>query len=80
MEWLDSQQHQHKQSIFAGSPTILYVWLVAFGATTIKRGRRRLVDRPERRDLSIFRIGRDMLERCLRNNLPISIRDVPYFF
>jgi hypothetical protein len=58
---------------------ILYVWLVAFGATTIKRGRRRLVDRPERRDLSIFRIGRDMLERCLRNNLPISIRDVPYF-
>lgn len=58
---------------------ILYVWLVAFGATTIKRGRRRLVDRPERRDLSIFRIGHDMLERCLKNSLPISIRDVPYF-
>jgi len=29
--------------------------------------------------LSVFRIGFDMLERCLINNLPISIRDVPYF-
>lgn len=58
---------------------ILYVWLVAFGATTIKQGKRYLVDRTDRRDLSIFRIGYDMFERCLINNLPISIRDVPYF-
>lgn len=59
--------------------SIWYVWLVAFGATTIKRGWRYLVDRSDRRDLSIFRIGYDMLERCLINELPISIRDVPYF-
>lgn len=58
---------------------IWYVWLVAFGATTVKRGWRHLVDRSDRRDLSIFRIGYDMLERCLINNSPISIRDVPYF-
>lgn len=58
---------------------ILYVWLIAFGASTIKRGNRHLVDRVDRRDLSIFRIGYDMLERCLINNLHISIRDVPYF-
>lgn len=58
---------------------LLYVWLVAFGSTTVKRGLRRLIDRAERRDLSIFRIGYDMLERCLINMLPISIRDVPYF-
>ncbi len=58
---------------------ILYVWLVAFGASTIKRGQRRLVDRADRRDLSIFRIGHDMLERCLINSRPISIRHVPYF-
>lgn len=58
---------------------LLYVWLFAFGTAVIKRGDRPLVDRTDRRDLSVFRIGFDMLERCLINNLPISIRDVPYF-
>lgn len=58
---------------------ILYVWLIAFGASTVKRGKRYLVDRTDRRDLSIFRIGYDMFERCLINNGLISIRDVPYF-
>lgn len=58
---------------------LLYVWLFAFGTSVIKRGDRHLVDRVDRRDLSVFRIGYDMLERCLINNLPISIRDVPYF-
>jgi hypothetical protein len=58
---------------------LLYVWLFAFGTAVIKRGDRHLVDRADRRDLSVFRIGFDMLERCLINYLPISIRDVPYF-
>lgn len=58
---------------------LLYVWLFAFGTAVIKRGERHLVDRNDRRDLIVFRIGFDMLERCLINNLPISIRDVPYF-
>jgi hypothetical protein len=58
---------------------LLYVWLFAFGTAVIKRGDRHLVDRADRRDLSVFRIGFDMLERCLINHLPISIRDVPYF-
>jgi hypothetical protein len=58
---------------------LLYVWLVALGATTIKRGDRHLIDRVDRRDLSIYRIGNDMFERCLINHWPTSIRDVPYF-
>ncbi len=58
---------------------LLYVFLVAFGASAIKRGRRHLVDRRERRDLSLYRIGRDMLERCLINELPFTLRHVPYF-
>jgi hypothetical protein len=58
---------------------LLYVWLFAFGTAVIKRGYRPLVDRVDRRDLSVFGIGFDMLERCLINNLRISIRDVPYF-
>ena len=57
----------------------LYYWLVAFGSQVIKRGKRRLVDRPDRKDLSIFRIGLDMVERCLANAKPLVIRLVPYF-
>lgn len=58
---------------------LLYLWCVAFGSTVIKRGLRFLVDRSDRRDLSIFRIGRDMIERCLTNGKSFSIRLLPYF-
>jgi hypothetical protein len=58
---------------------LLYVTLLAFGSQTIKNGRRPLVDRNDRRDLSIFRIGFDMLERMLANWLSCSIRPWPYF-
>jgi hypothetical protein len=58
---------------------LLYLWTVIFGSQTIKHGKRRLVDHPDRRDLSIFRIGLDMLERCLANRDPILIRTTPYF-
>jgi hypothetical protein len=58
---------------------LLYYWLVIFGSQAIKNGQRYLVDRRDRRDLSIFRIGFDLLERCLLNCEPISIRAVPYF-
>ena len=58
---------------------LLYVWLVAFGSSVIKRGLRYLVDRSDRRDLSIFRIGYDMFERRMTNQQPITIRLLPYF-
>jgi len=57
---------------------LLYVELVTLGARAIKAGQRRLVDRRERRDLSIFRIGLYLLERLLANNLPLSIGLCPY--
>jgi len=57
---------------------LLYVWLLAFGSHTIKSGRRRLVDRNDRRDYSIFRIGRNMVERHLTNDLPLQISLIPY--
>jgi hypothetical protein len=53
--------------------TFLYVWLLAFGSKVNKSGRRRLVDRSDRRDYSIFRIGRNMIERCITNGLPFKI-------
>jgi hypothetical protein len=46
---------------------LLYVWLVAVGSQVIKAGLRSLVDRSDRRDHSIFRIGRNMIERLLTN-------------
>ena len=58
---------------------LLYLWLVSFGARIIKQGKRHWVDRRDRRDLSIFRIGYDMFLKSLINNWNISIRDVPHF-
>lgn len=52
---------------------LLYVWLVALGSKVIKSGQRRLVDRNDRRDFSIFRDGRNMIERLLSNDEPLSI-------
>jgi len=58
---------------------LLYLWCVACGTSIIKRGLRYLVDRTDRRDLSIFRIGHDMIQRCLTNRMPFTIRLLPYF-
>lgn len=57
---------------------LLYVWLVAFGSQVIKSGQRYLVDRSDRRDYSIFRIGRNMVERRLINGSNLRISFVLY--
>jgi hypothetical protein len=58
---------------------LIYVWLVAFGSKAIKTGQRHLVDRNDRRDLSIFRIGLDLFNRFIINEQSFSIPSVPYF-
>jgi hypothetical protein len=58
---------------------LLYVWLISEGSRVIKRGLRHLVDRRDRRDLSIFRIGYNMVERMLALEEGGKIRLVPYF-
>ena len=61
--------HLYRQRLLAWFMTGIYHGrTVAFGSAVMKRG-----------DLSIFRIGYDMLERCLINNLPISLRLAPFF-
>ncbi len=42
---------------------ILYVWLVTLGEHVLTMGFNTEVDRPDRRDLSIFRLGWDWLEQ-----------------
>lgn len=44
---------------------LIYAWLMHIGQQTIKIGQRHLVDRHDRRDLSVFRIGRDIIEKRL---------------
>ena len=50
----------------------LYVWLLSSGGKFIRAGLRHLVDRKDRRDLSLFQIGLRILERKLLNVLPVS--------
>ena len=57
----------------------LYVWLAATGSSVIKRGLRHLVDRKDRRDLSIFRIGWSFIKYRLKNELSFTFRMLPYF-
>ena len=59
--------------------SLLYVWTLAVGSRAIKNGKRHLVDRRDRRDYSVSRIGRNMIERCLINGLDLCILFVPYF-
>jgi hypothetical protein len=56
---------------------LLYVWLFISGARAIKNGQRHLVDRKDRRDLSVFQIGWRIVERCLVNDCAFSIRLQP---
>jgi hypothetical protein len=56
----------------------VYVWLVAFGSKGIKASQRHLVDRNDRRDLSVFRIGIDLFDRFVVNVQSVFIPTVPY--
>lgn len=66
-------RHFWKLARLTFAVVLLYFWLVAFGAHLIKIGLRRLVDRNDRRDLSIFQIGLRSLERRLTNDQPFSL-------
>lgn len=56
---------------------LLYDWLVTTGKRVIKDGLRSLVDRNDRRDLSIFHIGLRFILRCLKNDQPFTISFTP---
>ncbi len=55
---------------------ILYVWLVTLGEHVLRIGLNTEVDRADRQDLSIFRLGWDWLARrlALRESIPIFFR------
>jgi len=66
-------RHPARLSRLVLALALLYLWLVLWGARLIKAGCRAWVDRADRRDLSLFRIGLDTLHRCfaLVRELPV---------
>jgi hypothetical protein len=66
-------RHFERLSRLTLAVMLLYVWLISIGTYRIKNGMRKLVDRTDRRDLSIFQIGLRSIERCLINVLPFPI-------
>lgn len=70
-------QHFLRLSRLTLAVALLYTWLLVFGAKIIKAGQRRLVDRNDRRDLSVFRIGMYTVHRRLKNVQLFSIRLIP---
>jgi hypothetical protein len=52
---------------------LLYVWLIRFGVQTIKAGLRDWADRHDRRDLSVFRIGWDMVAKKLALHVNFTV-------
>jgi hypothetical protein len=51
----------------------LYVWLLSNGGKFVRAGLRHLVDRKDRRDLSLFQIGFRLLDRKLLHARPVSL-------
>ena len=66
-------RHFQRLSRLTLAVAILYVWLISVGTQTIRSGCRHLVDRKERRDLSVFQIGLRFIERRLTNGLAFKI-------
>jgi hypothetical protein len=71
---LHTAMHLHRLTL---AVMLLYLDMLATGSKVIKNGLRKLVDRSDRRDLSIFRIGLYMRDRCLANDLTFSIHLLP---
>lgn len=57
----------------------LYLWLVSLSGWVIQHHRTATIDRSDRRDLSLMRLGWDYLERCLALEDPIPLTALPDF-
>ena len=66
-------RHADRLSRLTLAVALLYVWMISTGTRTIQDGLRHLVDRKERRDLSIFQIGLRFIDRQLLNSLPFPL-------
>lgn len=65
-------QHFLRLSRLTSAVVILYIRSVSSSARTIRPALRHLVDRSDRRDLSIFQIDLCYTEGCLTNAIPFQ--------
>lgn len=72
-------RHVARLSRLTLAVALWYMWHVTEGSRAIKNGKRHLVDRKERRDLSIFRIGMYILDRCFALRAACTVHLIPYF-
>lgn len=57
---------------------LAYLWLFFLGVAAVITGNDKLVDRTDRRDRSLFTIGRQWLNRLLKLDKPIVVSFFPY--
>jgi hypothetical protein len=52
---------------------LAYIWMICLGLLTLTTGDHKLIDRTDRVDKSIFRLGLDWLKYSLKKDLPIFV-------
>jgi hypothetical protein len=52
---------------------LAYIWMLCLGLLTLSTGKHKLIDRTDRVDKSIFRLGLDWLAYSLKKNLPLQV-------
>ena len=59
--------------------SLAFLWMVHLGLETIERGYKAFIDRNNRRDKSVFRLGMDWLRHCLKYDISVPIEfTTPY--
>jgi hypothetical protein len=72
-------RHHARLSRLTLAVCLLYLWLVSAGELVLAFGLSGQIDRSDRRDLSIFRLGWDFIERRLALNDPLPSTWIPNF-
>jgi len=52
---------------------LAYVWMIGLGLFTLASGQHTLIDRTDRVDKSVFRLGLDWLKYCLKKDKPFQV-------
>ena len=53
--------------------SLAYIWMISLGLLTFSSGKHKLIDRTDRVDKSIFRLGLDWLKYSLKKGLSIQV-------
>lgn len=73
-------RHPERLSRLMLAVALAYLWLCFLGTLALMLGYTKFVDRSDRRDRSIFTIGRQWLNRLLKLDKPILVNFMPYPF